>query len=341
MEIRCNQSARNTALLKAFNVVLFIFQVVLALCFPAFPLALPDFVFNFQEELEKEQNELDSNRRRLDTDNPDDPDNQQGQELTQYQRFRDHDQRDSSAEGDQNRSEPEILVRSDDENSVFCCSVLRRVTVRRSHTNSSPVRSDYERIDGDNQGRVQDEIQNRQDSGTGGDQHPSKQKSVYMDDASPITFCNLVKRMFVKYSGCLQYLKFSFNIKLAFLVICVAPFFFYLRFLLALTIKRRVFDESAEKKLVILDGWQLFSPLFFQVKTSFDITAFKLILLGVIPFVAILSMRPHDFLCDQKEWLFGDQCKCCICREHFISVGADMRRHIEKWQLNFKRFVAA
>ena len=93
-EIRCNQSARNSPWLEAFNVVLLMLQGVLVLYFPALPLALPDFIFSFQEELKKEQqeeeeleNELERNRRGLDANSqdshdreglcdPDDPDNQ-------------------------------------------------------------------------------------------------------------------------------------------------------------------------------------------------------------------------------------------------------------------------
>ena len=272
VEIRCNQSARTTVWLEAFNVVLFILQGVLALCFPAFPLALPDFIFNFQEELKKEQQE-----------------------------------------------EEEL---------------------ENERTNSSRDRSEYELLDGDNQGQVQDAEDgvcghNRRDSSTGGDQHPSEQ-SVYLDDASPITFCNLLKRIIlIKYSGCLQDLKFSFNLKLVFLGICVAPFFFYLRLLLALTIKRRVFDESAEKNDALLDGWQLFSLHFFHLNTSFDTVI--LILLSVVPFLAILLMRPQDFIFDEELPQFWKV--CFVCNEHFSSVGADMRRHITKWQLSVKRFV--
>ena len=68
---------------------------------------------------------------------------------------------------------------------------------------------------------------------------------VYMDDSSPTNCCNLLRRViFSKYSRSLRHLKFSFNIKLAFLAFCVAPTFFYLRLILALTIKRRVFEET-------------------------------------------------------------------------------------------------
>ena len=201
VEIRCNQSARTTVWLEAFNVVLLILQGVLMLCFPRFPLAQPDFIINLQKELEKEKQEEKVLENELESNN-------QGQELimTEDQRFRDHYQRDSSTEGDQNLSETEILVHSYDGRSHTC-------------TNSSPVRSEDESHDGGVCGH------NRRDSSTGGDQHPSEQKSVYIDDASPITFCNLLKRIFIKYSGCLQYLKFSFNIKLAFLLIGVAPLF--------------------------------------------------------------------------------------------------------------------
>ena len=245
------------------------------LCFPGFPLALPDFIINLQKELEKEKQEEKVLENELESNN-------QGQELimTEDQRFRDHYQRDSSTEGDQNLSETEILVHSYDGRSHTC-------------TNSSPVRSEDESHDGGVCGH------NRRDSSTGGDQHPSEQKSVYIDDASSITFCNLLKRIFIKYSGCLQYLKFSFNIKLAFLLIGVAPLFFYVRMLVALTIKRRVFDESAEKNEAFLDGLQLFSLHFFHLNSSLDITL--LVLLSVVPFLAIFFMSPQDFMLDKES----------------------------------------
>ena len=94
-EIRCNQSARNTPWLEAFNVVLIMLQGVLVLFFPAFPLVLPDFIFNFEqepEELEKEiqlEENLNSNRRSDDADN-------QGQEL-QGRYYRYYYRRDSTA----------------------------------------------------------------------------------------------------------------------------------------------------------------------------------------------------------------------------------------------------
>ena len=324
-EIRCNQSARNTPWLEAFNVVLFILLGVWVFYFPAFPLALPDFIFNFQEELEKEQQE--DNRRGLDANIQDSHDNQ-GQELQDPHYY----QRDSTVERDQNLyPEPEISVIIDDGSPFSCC--------RRPDTNI-PDRSEYEQFDtsdhADNQRQdPQDgpDDHDQREGGTGGDQHPSEQMLVYMDDSSPTTFCNLVRRVISSnYSGSLRHLKFSFNIKLAFLVFCVAPLFFYLRLLLALTIKRRVCDETTVKENAFLEVEQLFSMAFFHLYlgTAFDI--FILIFAVSVPLVAVLFSRPQDFLLDGK---------CCICREHYSSVGIgqDMRRHIEKWQLNLRRFV--
>ena len=326
-EIRCNQSARNTPWLEAFNVVLFILLGVWVFYFPAFPLALPDFIFNFQEELEKEQqkNELDRNRRRLDANGQDRHDNQ-GQELQDPHYY----QRDSTVEGDQNHyPEPEISVIIDDGSPFSCC--------RRPDTNI-PDRSEYEQFDtsdhADNQRQdPQDgpDDHDQREGGTGGDQHPSEQMLVYMDDSSPTTCCDLLRRVISSnYSGSLRHIKFSFNIKLAFLVFCVAPFFVYLRLLLALTIERRVFDETAAKEKASLDEGQLFSMVFFHLGTAFDILI--LIFAVSLLLVAVLFSRPQDFLLDGK---------CCICREHYSSVGIgqDMRRHIEKWQLNLRRFV--
>ena len=316
VEIRCNQSARTTVWLEAFNVVLLILQGVLLLCFPASPLALPDYIINFQEELEKEKQEEKVLENELDTDN-------QGQEQTE-------DQRDSSTdnctEGYQNLFETEILVHNCDGRSHSC-------------TSSSPVRSEDESHHCDNEGQVRGRVcgHNRRDSSTGGDQHPSEQKSVYMDDASPVTFCNLLKRIVSEYSGCLQYLKFPFNVKLAILVIGVAPIFFYVRIILALTIKRRVFDESAEKNDAFLDGLQLFSLHFFHLNSSRDITI--LVLLSVVPFLTIFFLSPRDFTLDKESWSFMELKRSRVCREHSSSVGEDMRRHIENWRLNFKWFV--
>ena len=140
-EIRCNQSARNTAWIEAFDVVLLMLQGVLVLYFPAFPLVIPDFIFNFQEELKKEQqedeklkNELDRNRRRQDANSQDSHDNQ-GQELQDRHYY----QRDSTAEGDQNLyPEPENSVYIDDGSLFSCC--------RRSDANI-PDRSEYEQFD--------------------------------------------------------------------------------------------------------------------------------------------------------------------------------------------------
>ena len=324
-EIRCNQSARNSPWLEAFNVVLFILLGVWVFYFPAFPLALPDFIFNFQEELEKEQQE--DNRRGLDANSQDSHDNQ-GQELQDPHYY----QRDSTVERDQNLyPEPEISVIIDDGSPFSCC--------RRSDTNI-PDRSEYEQFDtsdhADNQ--RQDPQDGRDDhdqreSGTGGDQHPSEQMLVYMDDSSPTTCCNLLRRVISSnYSGSLRHLKFSFNIKLAFLVFCVAPLFFYLRLLLALTIKRRDFDETAANGKAFLEVGQLFSMAFFHLYLGMAFDIFILIFAVSFPLVAVLFSRPQDFLIDGK---------CCICREHYSSVGIgeDMRRHIEKWRLNLRRFV--
>ena len=337
-EIRCNQSARNSPWLEAFNVVLLMLQGVLVLYFPALPLALPDFIFSFQEELKKEQqeeeeleNELERNRRGLDANSqdshdreglcdPDDPDNQ-----VQELQDRHYYQQDRTVEGDQTLyPEPEISVVIDDGSLFSCC--------RRSDTNI-PDRSEYEQFDtsdhADN--RRQDPQDGRDDhdkreSGTGDDQHPSEQMLVYMDDSSPTTCCNLLRRVISSnYSGSLRDLKFSFNIKLAFLVFCVAPTFFYLRLLLAL-----FFEETAAKRRTTLEGVLLFSIDFFHLRKAFAI--FILIFAVSVPLIAVLFSRPQDFLLDGE---------CCICREHFSSVGVgeDMRKHIEKWQLNLRRFV--
>ena len=315
-EIRCNQSAKTTVWLEAFIVVLLILQGVLVLCFPGFPLALPDYVINFQEELEKEKQEEKVLENELDRNN-------QGQEQTEDQR---DSSTDSCTEGYQNLFETEILVHYYDGRS-------------HSRTSSSPVRSEDEPHHCDDQGQVQGRVcgHNRRDSSTGGDQHPSEQKSVYMDDTSPVTFCNLLKRIVTEYSGCLQYLKFSFNVKLAILVIGVAPIFIYVRIILALTIKRRVFDETAEKNDAFLDGLQLFSLNFFHLNSSLNITI--LVLLIVVPLVAIFFLRPRDFTLDKESWSFKELKRSRVCREHSSSVGEDMRRHIENWQLNFKWFV--
>ena len=326
-EIRCNQSARNTPWLDAFNVVVIMLQGVLVLYFPAFPLVIPDFIFNFKQELEKEiqaEENLNSNRRSDDADN-------QGYELQ-------GPRRDSTAEGDQNHyPECEISVTINDGSPVTCC--------RRSNT-KSPDGSKYEQLGtsdhADNQRQdLQDgrDDHDKRESGTGGDQQPSEQMLVYMDDSSPTTCCNLLRIVISSnYSGSLEHLKFPFNIKLAFLVFCVAPTFFYLRLLLALTLKRRVFDETAAKEKALLDGLQLFSMHFFHIRTAFDI--FILISAVSVPFVAVLFSRPQDFLLDSEQRPVQDK-KCLICKERFPSdgVGKDMRRHIEKWQLNLRRFV--
>ena len=311
-EIRCNQSAKTTVWLEAFIVVLLILQGVLVLCFPGFPLALPDYIINFQEELEKEKQEEKVLENELDRNN-------QGQEQTEDQR---DSSTDSCTEGYQNLFETEILVHNYD---------------GRSH--SCTVRSEDEPHHCDDQGQVQGRVcgHNRRDSSTGGDQHPSEQKSVYMDDTSPVTFCNLLKRIVTEYSGCLQYLKFSFNVKLAILVIGVAPIFIYVRIILALTIKRRVFDEFAEKNDAFLDRLQLFSLHFFLLNSPLHITI--LVLLIVVPLVAIFFLRPRDFTLDKESWSFKELKRSRVCREHSSSVGEDMRRHIENWRLNFKWFV--
>ena len=77
---------------------------------------------------------------------------------------------------------------------------------------------------------------------------------------------------------------------------------------------------------------------FFHIRTAFDM--FILISAVSIPFVAVLFSRPQDFLLDREQGPFQDK-KCLICRKRFSSdgVGKDMRRHIEKWQLNLRRFV--
>ena len=49
VEIRCNQSARNSPWLEAFNVVLLMLQGVLVLYFPALPLALPLSLIHISE----------------------------------------------------------------------------------------------------------------------------------------------------------------------------------------------------------------------------------------------------------------------------------------------------
>ena len=240
----------------------------------------------FQEELEKEhqedeklKNELDRNRRGLDANSQDSHDNQ-GQELQDPHYY----QRDSTAEGDQNLyPEPEISVIIDDGSPFSCC--------RRSDTNI-PDRSEYEQFGtsdhADNQ--RQDPQDGRDDhdqreSGTGGDQQPSEQMLVYMDDSSPTTCCDLLRRVISSnYSGSLRHLKFSFNMKLSFLVFGVAPTFLYLRLLLlALTIKRRVFDETAAKEKALLDVGQLFSMVFFHLGTAFDI--FTLIFVVSVPLI--------------------------------------------------------
>lgn len=337
-EIRCNQSARNSPWLEAFNVVLLMLQGVLVLYFPALPLALPDFIFSFQEELKKEQqeeeeleNELERNRRGLDANSqdshdreglcdPDDPDNQ-----VQELQDRHYYQQDRTVEGDQNLyPEPEISVVIDDGSLFSCC--------RRSDTNI-PDRSEYEQFDtSDHADNRRQDLQDGRDdhdqreSGTGGDQHPSEQMLVYMDDSSPTTCCNLLRRVISSnYSGSLRDLKFSFNIKLGFLVFCVAPTFFYLRLLLAL-----FFEETAAKRKTTLDGVLFFSMDFLDLRKASDI--FVVIFAVSVPLVAVLFSRPQDFLLDGK---------CCICREHYspVGIGEDMRRHIEKWQLNLRRFV--
>ena len=318
-EIRCNQSARNTPWLEAFNVVLFMLQGVLVLYFPAFPLVLPDFIFNFKQELAKEikeEEELNSKRK------GDDADNQELQGRYHYTR------RDSTAEGDQNHyPDPENSVLINDGSPVTC--------FRRSKTKSPDGKADNQRQ------HLQDgrDGHDKRESGRGDDQQPSEQMLVYMDDSSPTTCCNLLRRVISSnYSGSLADLKFPFNIKLAYLVFCVAPTFLYLRLLLALTLKRRVFDETAAKQKALLDGLQLFSMYFFHMGTAFDI--FILISAVFVPFAAVLFSRPQDFLLDREQGPVQDK-KCLICRESFSSdgVGKDMRRHIEEWQLNLKKFV--
>ena len=107
---------------------------------------------------------------------------------------------------------------------------------RRSDTKSTDG-SKYEQFGtsdhADNQRQdLQDVLDDhdQRESGTGGVQYPSEQMLVYMDDSSPTTCCNLLRRVISSnYSGSIEHLKFPFAVKLAFLVFCIAPTFFYLR----------------------------------------------------------------------------------------------------------------
>ena len=77
---------------------------------------------------------------------------------------------------------------------------------------------------------------------------------------------------------------------------------------------------------------------FFHLGTAFDI--FLIIFAVSVPLVAVLFSKPQDFLLESELGPVLGRI-CCICGEHCSSVGIgeDMRRHIEKWQLNLNKFV--
>ena len=117
-----------------------------------------------------------------------------------------------------------------------------------------------------------------------------------------------------------------------------SPHFFLLKTTISFNTKTQGFRRNCCKGKSITRRIAVVFNAFFHTGTAFDM--FILISAVSVPFVAVLFSRPQDFLLDREQGPFQDK-KCLICRKRFSSdgVGKDMRRHIEKWQLNLRRFV--
>jgi len=169
----------------------------------------------------------------------------------------------------------------------------------QAESNTDHSRNGYERI------IDQNEEENRLT-------RPLTSAELPVDDASPITCSTLMQR----YVQRLPDLRLSFNVKVAFMMCCLIPFFFFVQLYLAL--KQQKYRHELLVKLP--PGSSLSNPRFsFDLAASFTLkwSLFFLLPWAFTTLMAILFLRPKDLFL-RKMW-----CPMCRFVGHFIMPKAE------------------
>ena len=146
------------------------------------------------------------------------------------------------------------------------------------------------------------------------EKEPTDVNLVYLDDASPITCSDLLRKYTKDFPDLI-----SFNVQLAFLWYCVILIFCFIELGLRYELKTVLFDELGNKTKAIIAGP---APLLSCILPDIRLVMF---IIAFVPLPFILYSSPKDFLLTKK---------CCVCgKESDRLIGEEILHHMKELQL--------
>ena len=291
----CDLRVQKSNWYKAFYVVLNVFTLFVGFYSPALLFLLPDYMFDLREECEKERKECEEEHK-------------QDERLKQngYQPIP------SSQETHETITEESINVTDADaivSEQMMLNRVRRPATLAEDHIivieepntndlNANEANGNEANLKGPNSNEPNlnepnsDISLNSRTNDKGKDEEEERKiDEMPVDDGTPVNISTLLyacasAKVFRHYST-----KLSFNIKLAFLWVCVIPFFFYIELALGYILKDEYLNETGKKDAVFLTGG-LFILLNKIIQTSGSVILITLYF--SYPLLIILILRPED-----------------------------------------------
>ena len=291
--IRCGIHVESGWFLASLNAVFIILVIILFLYCPLIPLLLPDFVFNLQREYENERKE-----------------------------------------------EQQIRNKEDDQEKNDIALANIGLEEETDQENNQVLHSQPNEQENEIEQRVESEEDRKEEDSYGlelnfpvHDDHETSDCEIPLDDASPITFCDLLGN----YAKALPHLKIigSFNLKLLFLCFVVFPIFLYLKFAVIMFHKFRFYQQTCQKfkkpaksmpSVCLLMG-------FYSWRAKETVWNIMLLTGCVNWFVLLLFIRPKDLFHRFKRESGGFQSVS-------ISHGILQRLNVQReWVYDFTFFI--
>lgn len=285
----CDLRVQKSNWYKAFYVVLNVLTLFVGLYSPGILLVLPDYLFDLRKEYEKEHQQ-------------EEPENERQNGYLPIP---------SSQETYETITEESIVV-TDTNDIASEWTALGRV--RRPATLAEDNANVIEELD-TNKSNVNEAIENEADLNDPNSNQPnlsepnsdvSPNSSTYdkgkdeeeerkidefpVDDGSPVNISTLLHACASAEVFRNSSTKLSFNIKLAFLWVCVVPFLFYMELALGYILKDEYLEEIGKKDTVVLTGG-LFFILDMHQTSNWVILMISYL---IIPLLIILILKPKD-----------------------------------------------
>ena len=312
--IRCGIHVESGWFLASLNAVFMILVIILFLYCPLIPLLLPDFVFNLQHEYENEEKKEQQIRNK-----------QKSTIEKKGESEEDPDKEDNQEENDIALANMGLEEETDQENN----QVLLSQPNEQENEIKQLVESEEDREEDDSYGLefnfpVRD------------DHEASDCELIPLDDASPITVCDLLGN----FAKELPHLKINFNLKLLFLCFVVFPTFLHLKLAVIMFHKFRFYQQTCQKlpmddfKKVESSGSSVCSLMGFYSWRAKETVLNIMLLTGCVNlFVLLLFIRPKDLFYQPKSM-------CDDSRSVSISHDILQRLNVQReWVYDFTFFI--